>query len=45
MMFDFESFHGGKTMRGSQNILYADGHVEPDKWMEGKRVGQAAMIP
>lgn len=48
MMFDFESFHGGKAMRGSQNILYADLHVEADKWTDGKKVGQAippAMIP
>lgn len=51
MMFDFESFHGGKTMRGSQNILYADLHVEADKWSDDKKVGRAmpalptSMIP
>jgi prepilin-type N-terminal cleavage/methylation domain-containing protein len=46
MMFDFESFHGGKTIRGSQNILYADLHVQADNWTDGKSVGkEMGMIP
>jgi hypothetical protein len=31
-------------VRGSQNILYTDLHVDSDKWREGKQVG-VAMIP
>jgi prepilin-type N-terminal cleavage/methylation domain-containing protein len=41
MLFDFEAFHGGPTMRGSHNVLYTDLHVETDKWDENKRVGKA----
>ncbi|HOA73371.1 MAG TPA: type II secretion system protein [Phycisphaerae bacterium] len=41
MLFDFEAFHGGPTMRGSHNVLYTDGHVESDKWDANKRVGTA----
>ncbi len=40
MLYDFEAFHGGKKMIGSQNILYTDLHVESDKWEGNKRVGK-----
>ncbi|MBI4579433.1 MAG: type II secretion system protein [Planctomycetes bacterium] len=40
MMFDFEAFHGGTKVRGSQNILYTDLHVDSDKWSDKKEVGK-----
>jgi len=44
MLFDFEAFHGGPTMRGSHNVLYTDMHVESDKWDKEKKVGQELSV-
>jgi prepilin-type N-terminal cleavage/methylation domain-containing protein len=41
MLYDFESFHGGKAVIGSQNILYTDLHVSSDKWQTEKKTGKA----
>ena len=33
MMFDFEAFHGGEKVTGSQVVLYADLHVRADRFV------------
>ncbi len=39
MLFDFEAYHGGDTMRGSLNVLYVDLHVKSDNSRLGSTVG------